>query len=582
MNHISLPRRRVLSKLAAFSLAPAALTYANSAPAAVAGSQWTPDDLGERLWLDWRAADLAVGPVREWKDRAGGVLAVQAESAKLPYRSADGQVLFSGNGKGLAIPFQNKAHLAHRAVMMLFRADLVNAKWADGSLFHVNGADTGATSRQPAVLYQRASTQLRTAGNVSVEWRTPQSGNKATMTATGTFSDWHCLVSRRFNGKHYASIDGGAELEVGSDICLPAHNQRLTGWIGDIRASGSIEWALDTLLVLQDELSVEDAKRLAGWAMWKRGAQARLPANHAYRYAAPLRTAGATPVAYAETTTAEWTDIQQRWTTTAAGSPLESNFREALNLTGYRMVFEDHFNALSITDEVSGKGPWWTPVHPEATGKAVTAKGADVPRVFLQQGSELTIRMQNTEKGWMSGVMTSVNLNGDGHAWKYGYFEFRARSTRGNGVAAWPAIWLKSTNEFFRLTETRLELDLFEGYNSDPKGHHQSYHNWPAARLMPGRLAEHRYVSNYTGLKPSNWGQAVDLFDNQYHTYGVQIDETWVRFFFDNQELGRFPTPPEAKQELFILVDLALLPDEAAKAQGLYDLTLDYVRVYQR
>jgi hypothetical protein len=62
----------------------------------------------------------------------------------------------------------------------------------------------------------------------------------------------------------------------------------------------------------------------------------------------------------------------------------------------------------------------------------------------------------------------------------------------------------------------------------------------------------------------------------------VQIDETWVRMFFDNQELSRFPTPPEAKQELFILVDLALLPTQATQAQGTYDLTLDYVRVYQR
>ena len=173
-------------------------------------------------------------------------------------------------------------------------------------------------------------------------------------------------------------------------------------------------------------------------------------------------------------------------------------------------------------------------------------------------------------------------MNGHGNTWKYGYFEFRARVSKGNGFASWPAFWVKSVNEFFRLTESRLELDLYEGYNSDPDGHHQAYHNWPALRLVEGRLSEHRSVGNYTGLTASKWDEAVDLFDNEYHTYGMMIDETWVKFYFDDQELARFPTPVEAKQEVFILVDLALLPHQADKAEGVYELTLDYIRVFQK
>jgi hypothetical protein len=73
----------------------------------------------------------------------------------------------------------------------------------------------------------------------------------------------------------------------------------------------------------------------------------------------------------------------------------------------------------------------------------------------------------------------------------------------------------------------------------------------------------------------------VNLFDGQYHTYGVMVTPTYVINTFDGREMFRFPTPIEMKQPLWALIDLALLPQEASEASGTYDLIIDYIRVYQ-
>jgi hypothetical protein len=198
----------------------------------------------------------------------------------------------------------------------------------------------------------------------------------------------------------------------------------------------------------------------------------------------------------------------------------------------------------------------------------------------------MTIRMQNDGTGWKSGAFCSVNSNGYGRTWMYPYVEARMKigpSSTGSYKGAWPALWVKSKNSFFRLTESYLEYDVYEGYSSDRYGFHNSFHNWPALRPLAGRLQNHRLMSNYLGLKSATggWPQDVDLFDNQWHTYGVMVTPTWVINVFDGREMFRFPTPVEMKQPLWTLVDLALLQSEASQASGTYDLAIDYIRISQ-
>ncbi len=565
----SVTRRSILSAMAYLGLSPAG-AFAQEEP--TVGDPWQPEMLGERLWLTWRAEDVPEGQVASWTDRMGGVVAEQPESDLRPTKLASGEIAFAGGKKNLIVPFQKRSYIAHRALVILFRADLEAVGRRDGTIFHINGLG-GVHTRHPAVAYKE--------GTISVLWADPVSGNNIRLTPEGGADDWHCLVSRRFDGVHYASLDGAPEIETGSDICLGRSNREKSGLIGDNR-DNSIPWAVDCVFLLQDQLTKTQAEKFMGWAMWKRGAQAQLPVDHPYRDAPPVWEPSDEEAPHIESSEEDWARVKTYWDGDDVSQTLEQAILEPLDLTGYQKVFEDHFTTMSITDEVVGTGPWWSPVHGRGTGDARMARVDDDPPAFIQSGSELTIRMQKDDRGWSSGIFTSVNLNGHGNTWKYGYFECRARATAGNGFGAWPAFWVKSVNEYFRLTESRLELDVYEGYNSDPKGHHHAYHNWPAKRLVAGRTERHRWVSNYTGLKASRMGQDVNLFDDQYHLYGMMIDETWVKFYFDNLELARFPTPPEAKQEVFILVDLALNGDEIDKVDGIYEFTLDYVRVYQK
>jgi hypothetical protein len=562
------------------TLSLAVLCLLASFPSALA-APWTPADLGDRLWLDWWVEDLANGSVSTWTSRNGAVNATQGTSANQPVKQ-NGEVFF-GNNQKLTFPQQNRANTAHRAIMILFRIDLNGS--GGGSIFAVNGVG-GGYERQPYVGYDRSSNPKV----VSVSWRTPGGYNGLSFTVPVNANQWHCLVSRRVGAVHYASIDGkqvdgvtpGESQVTMTDWAVPALNTSVTGYIGDFRTT-TPAMAIDSVLVIQDEMSLEEAEKLMGWAMWRRGIQAQLPASHPYRNAAPVST----PPTYVftESTPAEWTALTNFWTNTSLSEQYKGT---PMDLTGWTLDFEDHFTSHTVTNDVTGEGAWFAPVHGAGTGSATSVVPTDAnpqgtPATYIQSGSEMTIRMQNSG-GWKSGVFCSVNLNGVGRTWMYPYFEVRMKtgpSSTGNTKGAWPALWVKSENEFFNLTESRLEYDFYEGYSSDNKGFHNSIHNWPAARILPSRLQTHRYNSNYLGLTTPGWYQNVNLFDNQYHTYGVMVTPTWVITMFDGRETFRFPTPIEMKQPLWMLADLALLPSEASQASGIYDMTIDYIRVYQ-
>ena len=204
----------------------------------------------------------------------------------------------------------------------------------------------------------------------------------------------------------------------------------------------------------------------------------------------------------------------------------------------------------------------------------------------------MTLRMQQYQSGtnalkWHSGAFASVNSNGYGRTWMYPYAEIRMKigeSDTGNVRGIWPAFWLKSLNFYTNRSETNLEYDIYEGYGSsgNPSQHHAAIHNWAAARLIPGRLASDRETSNVYGLErqgTAQWHEDINLFDGAYHTYATKVTPEWVINYFDGREMHRFPTPVEMKQPLWLLVDLAM--KHASEASGKYDLTIDYIRVFQ-
>ena len=75
-----------------------------------------------------------------------------------------------------------------------------------------------------------------------------------------------------------------------------------------------------------------------------------------------------------------------------------------------------------------------------------------------------------------------------------------------------------------------------------------------AMRKVPGRLESERSLSHLRRVSNAPW--STNLFDDQFHTYGAMVTPTYVYTYFDGKQIGRFETPLEMKQPLWLLVTL--------------------------
>jgi hypothetical protein len=363
------PARRMRGKIDDFRLYNGAL---NSQEVALFYQEgltklpWDPSQLGDLVWLEWRAEDLADGPVAAWSDRKVALSGTQAISTRQPVKQ-NGEVYFAGGssneynqGKGLIFPrLYDGAWLpevTHRAIAIVFRIDLSGSQ-SGGTIFSVNGQSGASAARQPAVNYNAVN------DTISVGFNSPNSGtntvppyvqnNAITFPLTTTATQWHCLVARRVGTNLHASLDGkditGVEGETiipMADWALPANNQGPhandpdgdNGLIGD-HAKSRPNFAIDSIYLVQGDMSTDTAKKFMGWGMWKKSAQAALPATHPYRNAPPLASAPRAP--FVESTAQQWSETVNFWADASQSEALE---RTPINLTGWTEVFRDDFN----------------------------------------------------------------------------------------------------------------------------------------------------------------------------------------------------------------------------------------------
>jgi beta-glucanase (GH16 family) len=112
------------------------------------------------------------------------------------------------------------------------------------------------------------------------------------------------------------------------------------------------------------------------------------------------------------------------------------------------------------------------------------------------------------------------------------------------------------------------EIDVIEHYGHWPWRYHYVLHQW-------GR----------DGAKSKHDGKRFVVFgtEDDFHTYGVMIDEREIILYFDGVELHREPTPECVKTPLFPLVNLALgsgWPTD--KTPNPSYMFVDYVKVWQK
>lgn len=221
-----------------------------------------------------------------------------------------------------------------------------------------------------------------------------------------------------------------------------------------------------------------------------------------------------------------------------------------LDLTGYQTTFLEDFDNLSISNHGPMNGARWnarTPWNGDFGSAAFRDPSTGFP--FTVNNGVLRIEMRYNVglNKWESGLLSSIGTDGQGFAQKFGYFEMRAKFPAGHAV--WPAFWLFTKTRVTHpndLSIMNVEIDVVEYYGQRPDRYSATIHRWDRD-LSDGNQSTHSHAYVFR-----------DDMTDDFHTYGLLIEDDFITFYYDGVEVRKSPTPPEAKAPLFILLDLAL------------------------
>ncbi|GJE28452.1 glycoside hydrolase family 16 protein [Methylobacterium organophilum] len=239
-----------------------------------------------------------------------------------------------------------------------------------------------------------------------------------------------------------------------------------------------------------------------------------------------------------------------------------------LDLCGYKPVFTEDFDSLSVASRVLGSARWIA--HTPWNGDFGDARFADDAPAgpFSIENGVLRITARRDEAGkWRSGLLAASDGTGAGFGVRYGYFEARMRLPPGAGT--WPAFWLGTKRPNTDKTPS-IEIDVIEYYGHADAAYSAALHVWYKG-------ADEKRSTHTVHKVPVPSGSLLDSF----HTYGVRVTPETITYYLDRKPVWEKPTPAELDKPLFPLVNLALgsgFPiDRTPNPSVLY---VDYVHVY--
>jgi beta-glucanase (GH16 family) len=228
------------------------------------------------------------------------------------------------------------------------------------------------------------------------------------------------------------------------------------------------------------------------------------------------------------------------WLALCGPAPSGAQNNRVLDLTAYEQTFIEDFDSLDVS--AWGPGTRWiahTPYNGDFGDGAFANPVDGFP--FTIENGVLRIEARRDGNGkWHSGLLSSVDRNGNGFAQQYGYFEMRAKMPAGDGV--WPAFWLLGRSR----NTTAAEVDIMEHYGHDPAAYESTIHVWNLKSPDKSRVASSRIPIPYGTLS------------REFHTFGVSVDPSTITFYFDRREVWSAKTMPEHQQPMYLLVDLAV------------------------
>lgn len=236
-----------------------------------------------------------------------------------------------------------------------------------------------------------------------------------------------------------------------------------------------------------------------------------------------------------------------------------------LDLTGYRLTFDETFRRLDVSGRPGSGARWYS--HTPWAGDFGEAPFMDPspegPFIKTARGLDIVAR-EETEGHWTSGLISSRDRDGPegkGFAQAYGYFEIKAKLPQGMGL--WPAFWLIGVDK----SNSAAEIDVMEDYGGFPDTYHCTVHIWRG--------------------NSQDWGSDFlihvrkNILSSRYNLFGVLITRETTRFYFNRKAVAEIETPPEYRQPFYVLADLALgggWPTGALRSPQ--TMSIAYIRAY--
>lgn len=242
---------------------------------------------------------------------------------------------------------------------------------------------------------------------------------------------------------------------------------------------------------------------------------------------------------------------------------------------GYELVWHDEFDGDSLnadnwtcdTGFIRNNEPQYY------TDRTDNVKVEDGKLKIICKGEDYTAD-DGTSANFTSGEVTT---NGK-QSFKYGSIEMRAKlPDDSNPTATWPAFWMMGTESWWPMSG---ETDIVEMYGQNFKKYEANVH-WADEN------DEHVMLWDTEGEVPTYIGD--EPLGNDWHTYGIDWTEEYMRFYFDDKTLGTVDITDEQMTELhienYLLLNLAMQREQSDELIGTdFEIVyqIDYVRVYQK
>lgn len=247
--------------------------------------------------------------------------------------------------------------------------------------------------------------------------------------------------------------------------------------------------------------------------------------------------------------------------------------------SNYNLVYADEFDDDSLSNWIERPGYLGT-VTGIATGGTVTYVNDNRTR-YVKDGN---LVMRYYTEDYINWFQSPELVSRNSKTFDFGYIEMRAKLPQGSGV--FPAFWLTRN---YNAYPNSPEIDIMEQFGVD-NTIASNIHIW---WFEPDKT--NTLVTRHIQLGNNDWfARSVTLpqgrkLSDAYHTYGCEITEEMISFYFDGIKYAEYSMDEDRMDMFAQLKEIRIgynkigsnssvsMPDKTTKS----DYCIDYIHLYQ-